>query len=363
MSLMTFDEPNVSRVSDAFATDAARWAAVSLRDPRAEGAFLYGVRTTGVYCRPTCHSRRPRRENVSFYTSPSEAEGAGFRACKRCAPDAAEQPTRYAEAVAQTCRRLDLAESVPTLAELASEVGLSPFHFQRVFKRITGVSPKQYALAQRERRLRAQLEAGRAVTAAVYDAGYGSSSGAYVRAPETLGMTPGTYRDGAPGETVRYGFTMCSLGQLLVAATERGVCAIELGDDEPTMSAMLGKRFPKAQIERGSAAFAATLDAVVRFLDTPRAHLVLPLDIRGTAFQRRVWEALRRIPAGTMVTYAGLAAQLGQPRAARAVAQACGANGLAVAIPCHRVVGAQGALGGYRWGIERKKALLTREAS
>ena len=346
-------------------TDTVRWDAVTARDPRAEGAFLYAVRTTGVYCRPTCHSRLPRRENVSFYTSPADAERAGFRACKRCAPQDELPATLHADAIARACRRIEQSDTPPALAELAAEAGLSPFHFQRVFKRIAGLSPKQYAIAHRERRLRDTLEAVGpvTVTTAVYDAGYGSASRAYETAPATLGMTPGAYRNGAAGETVRYGFTTCSLGPLLVAATERGLCAIELGEDEPTLLARLARRLPKAQLERGSDSFASTLNAVVRFLDAPRTQLDLPLDIRGTAFQRRVWDALRRIPAGATVTYASLAEQLGQPRAARAVAEACGANTLAVAIPCHRVVGAQGSLGGYRWGIERKRALLTREAS
>lgn len=348
--------------STSFQTDAARWDAVSTRDAHAEGMFLYGVRTTGVYCRPTCHSRLPQRENVSFFGSPVEAEQAGFRACKRCAPHEMAPVTLHADVVARACRTIETADTPPTLATLAAEAGLSSFHFQRVFKRIAGLSPKQYAVAHRERRLRETLEAGGAVTSAVYDAGYGSSSRAYEQAPAALGMTPGTYRDGAAGETVRYGVARCALGRLLVAATERGVCTIELGDDDQTLRARLTRRFPKARIERGGHTFEATLHAVVRHLDSPTASLDLPLDIRGTAFQRRVWDALRRVPAGATVTYTTLAAQVGQPRAARAVAQACGANTLAVAIPCHRVVGARGALGGYRWGIERKRALLSREA-
>jgi len=354
----------MSELQSAYQTDGGRWAAVLARDARAEGAFLYAVRTTGVYCRPTCRSRMPRRENVAFFQSPREAERAGFRACKRCGPDREQRAdVPHAEAVARACRRIESAETTPTLVELASEAGLSPFHFQRVFKRIVGVTPRQYAASQRERRLREQLRPGVAVTDAIYEAGYGSGSRVYEAAPAALGMTPGAYRDGAPGQVVRYGSARCSLGTLLVAATERGVCTIELGDDPDELTARLAQRFPKARLERADGAFEATVRAAVAFIEAPGTGFDLPLDIRGTAFQRRVWDVLRRIPAGSTETYGEVAAQLGQPSAARAVAQACGANALAVAIPCHRVVGSGGVLGGYRWGVERKRRLLEREAA
>ncbi|HEU5317558.1 MAG TPA: bifunctional DNA-binding transcriptional regulator/O6-methylguanine-DNA methyltransferase Ada [Chloroflexota bacterium] len=374
----TIRAPGVASGGGAFATDADRWAAVVGRDASAEGTFLYAVRTTGVYCRPTCHSRLPRRENVRFFLSSADAERAGFRACKRCAPDAAGQPAPHAAAVATACRRIEAADVEPTLGELAAEAGLSPFHFQRVFKRTTGVTPKQYAVAQRERRLRDGLRSENAgannrratdtrgtetVTGTIYDAGYGSGSRAYAAAPAALGMTPAAYRDGAPGEVVRYGTAPCMLGTLLVGTTDRGICAIELGDDADTLVARLARRFPKAQLEKGSRGFDATLRAVVALVETPRVGLALPLDIRGTAFQRRVWDVLRRLPPGTTATYGEIAARLGQPTAARAVAQACGANALAVAIPCHRVVASGGSLGGYRWGVERKRTLLEREAT
>ena len=349
----------------SFPSADARWEAVSQRDPRADGAFLYAVRTTGIYCRPTCHSRLPRRENVSFYETPADAERVGFRACKRCSPHVRSPEAPHAEAIARARRRIETAETPPTLADLAAQDGLSPFHFQRVFKRLTGLSPKQYAIAHRERQLRATLERGQPVTAALYNAGYGSASRAYGDAPGTLGMTPGAYSAGGAGELVRYGVTTSSLGQVLVAATERGLCAIELGDDERTLLTRLTQRFPKARLERGGIVIEAALGAVAGLIDSPHTAPPppLPLDLRGTAFQRRVWEALRAIPPGGTVTYAELAAQLGQPRAARAVAQACGANTLAVAVPCHRVVGARGALRGYRWGLERKRALLTAETA
>ncbi|HET7769587.1 MAG TPA: bifunctional DNA-binding transcriptional regulator/O6-methylguanine-DNA methyltransferase Ada, partial [Chloroflexota bacterium] len=316
--------------STVFLTAAARWEAVTRRDPRADGAFLYAVRTTGIYCRPTCHARLPRRENVSFYESSTGAERAGFRPCKRCAPQLPAPTEPHAAAIARARRRLDTStEGAPTLTELAAEAGLSPFHFQRVFKRLTGLSPKQYAIAGRERRLRATLERGQPVTAAVYDAGYGSASRAYEDAPATLGMTPGAYRSGAAGEVVRYDIATCSLGHVLVAATERGLCAIEFGDDDHALLSRLTARFPRARLERGGTEIEKALAAVTQLIDSPQSGPPsLPLDVRGTAFQRRVWEALRAIPAGVTVTYSGLAAQLGQPRAARAVAQACGANTL-----------------------------------
>src|SRR5688572_24157991 len=287
---------NISSIATAdpplavFGSDDARWAAVTARDPRAAGAFLYAVRTTGVYCRPSCHARLPRRENVSFFDSPREAERAGFRACKRCAPQSSAPHEPHAEVIDRARQRIESAASAgaaPTLAELAAEASLSPFHFQRVFKRLTGLSPKQYAIAHRERRLRATLERGQPVTAALYDAGYGSASRAYDDAPATLGMTPGAYRRGAAGEVVRYDTATCSLGRVLVAATERGLCAIELGDDERTLLARLTQRLPKARLERGGAAIDTALTAVTRLIDSPQsAPPALPLDVCGTAFQR-----------------------------------------------------------------------------
>jgi len=354
----------------SFDTDTSRWNAVTARDARAEGAFLYAVRTTGVYCRPTCHSRLPRRENVAFFDAPAAAEGAGFRACKRCAPNvtgAAPAEAAAAEAVARACRLIEASAEPPSLEELAAAVSLSRFHFHRLFKQATGVTPKQYATAHRLRRLRDGLQggvrSGASVTDAIYDAGFGASSRAYAAAPEALGMTPGTLRDGAASVVIHYAVGQCSLGWAIVAATERGVCAIELGDSPDDLLARLRARFPKAHLSAGDAAFAGTVRQVVALLETPERGLNLPLDIQGTAFQRRVWDALRQIPSGRTASYASIAARIGQPSATRVVAQACAANTLAVAIPCHRVVRGDGELGGYRWGVTRKRVLLEREAA
>ena len=354
----------------SFDTDASRWNAVTARDTRAEGAFLYAVRTTGIYCRPTCHSRLPRRENVAFFDAPAAAEGAGFRACKRCAPNVSgTTPVQAAaaEAVARACQLIETSAEPPRLEELAAAVNLSRFHFHRLFKQATGVTPKQYATTHRLRRLRDGLQGGlrdgTSVTDAIYDAGFGASSRAYEAAPEALGMTPGTLRDGATGVDIRYVVGQCSLGWAMVAATERGVCAIELGESPDNLLTRLRARFPKAHLTAGDASFAGTVRQVMALLETPGRGLDLPLDIQGTAFQRRVWDALRQIPSGHTASYAAVAARIGQPSAIRAVAQACAANSLAVAIPCHRVVRGDGELGGYRWGVTRKRALLEREAA
>lgn len=341
----------------SYETDEARWAAVAGRDRAADGAFVFGVVTTGIYCRPGCASRTPRRENVRFFAGPDEAEGAGLRPCKRCAPCGGPAP--QAEAVARACAVIAAADSPPTLGQLADAAGMSPFHFHRVFKAATGLTPAAYARAHRDERLREALPAASSVTAAIYEAGYGSSSGVYSTAP--LGMTPAAYRGGAKGERISYAVAGSYLGPVVVAATERGVCAIEFGDSADELQARLSTRFPGAELVAGDEAFAETVARVVTFLEAPAAGLDLPLDIQGTAFQRRVWEALRAIPAGATASYAEVAARVGQPGAARAVAQACAANRLAVAVPCHRVVRGDGEPGGYRWGAERKRAILERE--
>lgn len=336
-------------------TDDDRWAALLRRDPAADAAFVYSVRTTGVYCRPSCPARRPNRANVRFHATPADAERAGFRACKRCGPAAGHRA-----AVAEACRRL-AADEPPDLAALADAAGLSRFHFQRVFKSVVGVTPKAYAAAERGRRVREQLAAGASVTAAA--AGFGSASRFYAAAPGQLGMAPAAYRAGGRGEAIRFAVGDSSLGRVLVAATDVGVCAVFLGDDAEELAAELRRRFPKADVRPADAAFDAWVAKVVALVEAPAAALDLPLDLRGTAFQVRVWEALRRIPAGTTTTYAALAAELGQPTAARAVARACATNHVSVAVPCHRVVGATGALTGYRWGVERKAELLKREGA
>jgi AraC family transcriptional regulator of adaptative response/methylated-DNA-[protein]-cysteine methyltransferase len=342
----------------SYTTDDARWGAVAARDKAAEGAFLFGVMTTGVYCRPGCASRTPRRENVRFFTTADEAERAGLRPCKRCDPQGQGSP-RVA-AVARACAMIEAAEAPPTLGELADAAGMSPYHFHRVFKAATGVTPAEYGRARRAERLRQGLQGAGSVGAAIYDAGFGSASGAY-GGGAALGMTPAAYRAGASGERISYAVADSYLGQVLVAATARGVCAIEFGDDAPALRARLAARFPGAELREGDEAFAAMVARVVAFIEVPAAGLDLPLDIQGTAFQRRVWAALQAIPAGATASYAEVARRVGQPGAARAVAQACAANTLAVAIPCHRVLRGDGDLGGYRWGAGRKRQLLERE--
>ncbi|MCB1884485.1 MAG: bifunctional DNA-binding transcriptional regulator/O6-methylguanine-DNA methyltransferase Ada [Geminicoccaceae bacterium] len=345
-----------------FGDDAARREAVRRRDPAADGRFVYAVATTGVYCRPSCPSREARRENVAFYADAAAARRAGYRPCLRCRPDGGTAAERHAEAVAAACRAIDAAEAEPRLADLAVGAGMSPHHFHRTFKRLTGVTPKGYAAARRAERLRDGLAGAETVTAAFHDAGYGGSGRFYAEAPAVLGMTPSAYRDGGAKARIRYAIAACSLGHILVAATETGVCAIRFGDDREGLEAELRARFPNADLAPGDAGFARTVAAVTGFVERPEAPLDLPLDVRGTAFQRRVWEALRRIPPGATASYADVAAVIGAPKAVRAVAGACAANPVALAIPCHRVVRGDGALSGYRWGVARKRALLEREA-
>jgi AraC family transcriptional regulator of adaptative response/methylated-DNA-[protein]-cysteine methyltransferase len=345
--------------SPDFATDDRRWTAVLERDASADGAFLYGVRTTGVVCRPGCASRTPKRGNVAFFDTLEEAQRAGFRPCRRCTPGEPSPQERFAAHVVRACRRLEEEEPEPTLEALAAEAGLSRAHFQRAFKRAVGLTPKQYARTKRAERFRAHLGRAGSVTEAIYDAGFGSSSRAYEGA--ALGMTPSAYRNGAAGLSIRYGVAPCSLGWLIVAASERGVCAIEFGDDPNELPARLRDRFPAAVLAEGGPEFARVVARVVAFVEAPSDDLGMPLDVRGTVFQKRVWDALRQVPPGTTVGYAELAVRIGRPEAARAVAGACAANALAVAIPCHRVVRADGGLSGYRWGVERKRALLDRE--
>lgn len=347
----------------SYTSDEARWAAVRGRDRGADGAFVYGVLTTGVYCRPGCASRAPRRANVRFFGTPDEAEAAGLRPCKRCAPRADRPDQAEAAAIARAVAAIEAADEPPTLRELAAAAGLSPFYFHRRFKAALGVTPAAYARARRSERLREQLAAAPTVSAAIYEAGFGSSGRLYAEAGATLGMTPAAYRAGAPGEQIRYAVAPSALGQVLVAATGRGLCAIELGDDPVALAAGLRARFPHAALEGDSPELAAAVRAVVELVERPGRGLELPLDMRGTAFQRRVWAALREIPPGATASYAEVAQRIGQPGAARAVAQACAANTLAVAVPCHRVVRGDGEAGGYRWGGARKRALLAREAA
>jgi AraC family transcriptional regulator of adaptative response/methylated-DNA-[protein]-cysteine methyltransferase len=341
----------------------ARWPAVRTRDAAADGQFVYSVRTTGVYCRPSCPARPARPENIAFHTDPAAAEAAGFRPCKRCHPDGEGIAARQAAIVAALCRHIDESEQAPNLDELSARAGWSPYHLHRVFKAITGVTPRAYAAAQRARRVRQKLQSGASVTDALYGAGYGSGGRFYAESDQRLGMTPGRFRAGGDGSTIRFALGQCSLGAILVAQSERGVCAITLGDDADALLRELQDRFPRARLVGGDADFEALVARVVGLVEAPGLGLDLPLDVRGTAFQQRVWQALREIPPGRTASYAEIAERIGTPKAVRAVAQACAANVLAVAIPCHRVVRQDGALSGYRWGVERKRTLLAREGS
>jgi AraC family transcriptional regulator of adaptative response/methylated-DNA-[protein]-cysteine methyltransferase len=351
-------------VAILFDDEAARWQAVQARDAAADGAFVYGVASTGVYCYPSCAARPKRRGNVSFHPDAQAAERAGFRPCRRCRPDLPPRGQREADLVAAACRTIDAADSPPPLDTLAHQAGLSRFHFHRLFRRLVGVTPRDYGAAARMRRVQRELHGGAPVTAALYQAGFQSSGRFYEAADAMLGMTASRYRAGGAGEIIRHATGVSSLGVVLVAASARGICAILLGADGEELGADLHARFPRAELRAAEPDFAALVARVVALVDDPAGdHAVgLPLDIRGTALQCLVWQALRDIPAGTTLSYGELAARLGKPRAVRAVASACGANPLAVAVPCHRVVAANGGLAGYRWGLERKRALLAREA-
>ncbi len=362
-----------SRRFDPEADPDAAWAAVETRDRGSDGRFVFAVTTTGVFCRPSCPARRPKRRNVRFFAAPEAAAAAGFRACLRCRPaeaggEAAADPALAPVLQARDYLEAHLDETV-TLDRLAAEVGLSPWHLQRSFKRRLGVSPRDYVNQRRLERLRGRLRDGDDdVTTALYDAGFGSASQLYTQSDARLGMTPGRYRAGGAGERIRFATVPTALGRLLVAATDRGVCSVQLGDRDEDLAAGLEREFPRAAIEPADDRLQPWIDAVLRFVEghvdgdlagEPAARP--PLDLAGTAFQRRVWQALTEIPPGTTRTYGEVAARLGRPTAARAVARACATNPAAVVVPCHRVVPAGGGTGGYRWGAERKRALLARE--
>ncbi len=347
--------------ADRPSTDEARWAAVLARDKSGDGAFYYSVATTGVYCRPSCGARRANRANVQFHATSADAEAAGFRACKRCKPASADLATAHTDKVARACRLIETAEDEPKLDDLAQAAGLSPFHFHRIFKAATGVTPKAYAIAHRHKSVRASLKTSRTVTEAIHDAGFKSSGRFYAASNEVLGMTPKSFRTGGDDAEIRFAVGECSLGAILVAESIKGVCAILLGDDPQALVRDLETRFPKARLAGGERTFEKRVAAVVGFVEAPASEFKLPLDIRGTAFQHRVWQALRKIPAGATATYADIARAIGKPQAVRAVAGACAANAIAVAIPCHRVVRSDGELSGYRWGVARKRALIERE--
>jgi len=342
--------------------DDARWAAVAARQVSPEPAFVYAVRTTGIYCRPSCPSRLAKRVNVSFFASPEEAERAGFRACLRCRPQDASFVSRDARLIASACRTIETAEVPPSLEVLAGEAKLSPFHFHRLFKTLTGTTPKTYAKAHRAGRLRTQLGGPQGtVTEAIYDAGFNAPSRFYAASHDVLGMTPSAFRKGGEGTKIRYAAANSWLGLMLVAESEKGICFIAIDDSVEPLIEDLAKRFPKAGISEGDAAFKQKIAATVAQLERPGKGFDLPLDIQGTAFQQRVWAALRAIPAGETSTYSDIAKQIGAPKAYRAVAQACAVNKLAIVIPCHRVLRSSGDLSGYRWGVKRKQALLDKE--
>lgn len=332
------------------------------RDPAADDVFYYSVNTTGAYCRPSCAARLARREHVQFHATREAAERAGFRPCKRCRPEQPRQAERQAAAIAKACRVIEQADETPGLDDLAAAAGMSRFYFHRVFKAITGLTPKAYAAAHRDNRVRRELTRTSRVTDAIYEAGFNSSGRFYATSSKVLGMTPSDFRAGGPGASIRFAVGECTLGSILVAASEKGICAILLGDDADALARDLQDRFPKAHLIGGDVQFERWMARVVGYVEAPWLGLDLPLDIRGTAFQHRVWRALSEVPAGTTASYAEIAKRVGAPKAVRAVAQACAANSLAVAIPCHRVVRTDGALSGYRWGVERKRALLDREA-
>jgi AraC family transcriptional regulator of adaptative response/methylated-DNA-[protein]-cysteine methyltransferase len=347
-----------------YASESSRWLAVTRRDKRADGAFYYSVKTTGVYCRPSCASRLARRENVRFHASRMDAERAGFRPCKRCRPDGTATEARNAALVAEACRTIAQAgpENAPDLEALAKAAGMSRFHFHRLFKSVAGFTPRAYAASLRADRLRLDLPQSRSVTEAFYDAGFNSSGRFYAQAGDLLGMAPREFRAGGKGAAIRFAIGRCSLGSILVAATAKGVCAVALGDDPDKLARELQDRFPKAALAGDDRNFAKQVAWAVGLVETPDTGLDLPLDLRGTAFQLHVWQALRRIKPGETASYGEIARRIGKPRSARAVARACAANPVAVAIPCHRVVKMNGDPGGYRWGVERKRVLLKREA-
>ena len=338
-----------------------RWAAILARDSKADTLFVYGVKTTGVYCRPSSVSRLPRPENIEFFDTPAQAEAAGYRPSKRAAGDQTQRAAQDAQRVADACRHIEQAEIPPNLNTLATLAGLSPFHFHRIFKAVTGLTPKGYASAHRSQKVRNGLKAKQTVTNALYDAGFNSTSRFYESADQLLGMKPSDYKAGGTNSAILFAVGECSLGSILVAQSSRGVCAILLGDEPDQLVRDLQDQFPNADLVGADHNFEQLIAHVVGFIEAPALGLDLPLDLRGTAFQQRVWQALRDIPVGDTASYGQIAERIGAPKSFRAVAQACGANCLAVAIPCHRVVRSNGDLSGYRWGVERKQQLLDRE--
>ena len=339
------------------------WQAVLTRDNRSDGTFVYGVRSTGIYCNPSCSARRPQREQVVFFPQPEAAEQAGFRACRRCRPQEATVYELQAEMVQHACRYIETHLEGPlTLDVLGKEVSVSPYHLQRVFKRIMGITPRRYAQAYRLGQLKQQLKEGETVTTALYNTGYGSSSRLYEQAPAQLGMTPAAYRRGGKSAHIGYTIVDCPLGRLLIAATEKGICSICLGNSDADLETALFSEYPAAEIQRDGVELSQWVNTLLNHLNGQQPQLDLPIDVQATAFQWQVWEKLRAIPYGSTRSYGEIAQELGDPKAARAVARACATNPVAIVVPCHRVVREDGSLGGYRWGLERKRQLLAQES-
>jgi AraC family transcriptional regulator of adaptative response/methylated-DNA-[protein]-cysteine methyltransferase len=355
----------IARRRDTAAVTQAdpRWARVVARDRTADGLLWYSVTTTGVYCRPSCPSRGANPGNVSLHDTLEAARATGCRPCRRCNPDGPPPDAANAAIVARACRLIEQGEEIPSLTTLAAAMAMSPGHFHRLFKSATGLTPKVFATALRARRLREELGRSHTVTEAIYDAGFNANSRFYEKSTDLLGMTPTRYRAGGANEVIRFAVAQCSLGAILVASSEKGVAAILLGDDPDALARDLQDRFPKASLIGGDDGYEALVARVVGFVEAPGRGLDLPLDVRGTAFQQLVWQALRDTPAGRTVTYTDIAHRIGAPKSVRAVAGACAANAIAVAIPCHRVVRNDGSLSGYRWGVERKRSLIDREAA
>jgi AraC family transcriptional regulator of adaptative response/methylated-DNA-[protein]-cysteine methyltransferase len=348
---------------DKMTTTDLWWERIRSRGTSQDGSFVYGVMTTGVYCRPGCPSRLPRKENIRYFPSGEEAKRAGFRPCLRCKPDGPPLEERQAEAISKACALIEAAEEKPDFDAVAKAVGMSRHHFHRIFKQTAGVTPGAFFSARRKARVLDELSRAKTVTDAIYGAGYSSSSRFYETCAPELGMKPSAFAKGGAGEVIRFAVGECSLGSILVAAAAQGICAIQLGDTPEELVEALRNRFPKAELKGGGADFERIVAQVIGLVEEPRRAFDLPLHVRGTAFQQKVWEILRSIPPGETMTYAEVAAKAGRPSAVRAVASACAANKLAVVIPCHRVVRTGGALSGYRWGVERKAALLKREGA
>jgi AraC family transcriptional regulator of adaptative response/methylated-DNA-[protein]-cysteine methyltransferase len=349
------------KLDNSAARDNKRYEAIKRREVAKGDTFLYAVMTTGVYCQPGCSARTPNRENVVFFDTVQQAERQGYRPCRKCRPEMKRDAEVHEAVIIGACRRMEQDAAQPNLKMLAEEAGLSPSYFHRLFKKIVGITPRQYYLKHRTDRLRQKLAEGNDVGAAIFSAGFASLSGAYNRNDDRLAMTPKRFRQGGSGMRILYGFSSCDLGVVLVAATDRGICAVELGDSEEQVYSLLRDQFPKAEIEQGGPEFCGLIKAVVDQIDTPSQRVELPLDIQGTSFQQQVWETLRTIELGKISSYSEIAEQIGRPAAARAVAGACAANKIAVLIPCHRVLTKDKKISGYRWGRERKRLLLEKE--